>query len=111
MADRTDSTEPDSQPLATDPAEFDLTTADLRDATVNFDVAMVPSPSGQVVKPHKMSDPISGGSIISWAELLRQQQRQRASDAEVALGSLPEIQIDAVSDMDLVKHLDAGARP
>src|SRR5436309_14797855 len=101
MNDRPDSTEPapDPAPRPTEPAEYGLTEEDLRDSTIDFDVATRTGSSGQV-RPHKMSDPLSGGSLISWAELLRQQQRQRASDGEVALGSLPDIQIDPVSDKD-----------
>src|SRR5258708_23348420 len=106
MSDRKDSTGPvpDPAPPPTGPADYDLTEEDLRDATVDFDDAMRPNPSGQgAARAHKISDPIRGGSVVSWAELLRQQQIQRASDAEVALGSLPDIQIDAVSDTELVK--------
>src|SRR5262249_30776958 len=46
----------------------------------------------------------SGGSIISWAELLKHQPRP-ASEDEVMLGSLPELQIDAQSDNEIIKSL------
>ena len=91
--------------------DFGLTPEDLRNATIDFDYTMRPGPTGSgSPRAQKVTDPVSGGSIVSWAELLRQQQQQRMSDSEVTLGSLPEIQIDAVSDKDLVKNLDSGGR-
>src|SRR5262245_20799509 len=113
MSDRTDSNDPAPEPTPppADPTESGLTEKELRDSSVDFDFTVRPNPSGHGgQRVHKMSDPISGGSVISWAELLRQQQLQRSSDAEVALGSLPDLQIDAVSDIDLVKNLDSGSR-
>src|SRR5437588_8730535 len=83
---------------------------DLREGTIDFNLANRPAAGGSdgAGKLHKMSEPISGGSIVSWAELLRQQQRD--SNDEVTLGSLPEIQIDAMSDKDIVRHLEREAQ-
>src|SRR5438552_2909778 len=113
MSDRNDSNPPVPEPTppAADAAEEGLTEKDLRDSSINFDFPVRPTPTEPgAQRVHKVSDPISGGSVISWAELLRQQQLQRVSDAEVALGSLPDLQIDAISDKDLVKSLDSGTR-
>jgi uncharacterized protein (DUF3084 family) len=76
---------------------------------VDFNYYTKPSAggSGSGTNQARMSDPISGGSIVSWAELLR--QTPRPSDEEVNLGSLPEIQVDAISDNDIIKHLEREA--
>ena len=91
-------------PVGPDAADEPINEADLRDGTIDFDFAVRPAMGSGTPRLHKMSEPISGGSIVSWAELLRQQQRQ--SNEEVVLGSLPEIQIDSISDKDIVKHLE-----
>src|SRR6516225_10209009 len=89
-------------PATPDASDEQVTEQDLREGTIDFNYAVKPDGgSGGAGKLHKMSEPLSGGSVISWAELLRQQQRQ--SNDEVVVGSLPEIQIDAISDKDLVK--------
>lgn len=92
-------------------SEIQATAKELREGTVDFNYIIRPAMgSGGAQKIH-VNEPVSGGSIVTWAELLRQQQqRQQASDAEVVLGSLPEIQIDSVSDKDIMKHLDRENR-
>src|SRR5207244_758984 len=50
---------------------------------------------------------ISGGSIVPWAELLH--RSPHPSDDEVNLGSLPDLQVDAISDNDIIKHLEREA--
>jgi len=96
-------------PATPDASDEQVTEQDLREGTIDFNYAVKPDGgSGGAGKLHKMSEPLSGGSVISWAELLRQQQRQ--SNDEVVVGSLPEIQIDAISDKDLVKHLEREAQ-
>src|SRR5216684_265274 len=112
MSDATDSNErsPEKPPRASDAEHYGLTEEDLHEGAIDFDFAIRPTPSGSGVRTHKMTDPLSGGSIVSWAELLRQQQQQRVSDGEVILGSLPEIQIDSVSDSDIAGKLDTGSK-
>ncbi len=74
------------------------------------DSSKTDKPNSDTTDPAKLAkspEPISGGSLVSWAQLLR--QAQRPSDDEVNIGSLPEIRIDAVSDNDLIKHLEREA--
>src|SRR5262245_39471904 len=80
---------------------------DQNSGKVDFNYYAKPSAGGSGTGQARMSDPISGGSIVSWAELLR--QTPRPSDDEVNLGSLPEIQVDAISDNDIIKHLEREA--
>src|SRR5262249_29161936 len=99
-------------PTPPTPEDYGLTEEDLRD-TISFDFTPKPHSQGGSgpLRLNKITDPISGGSVVSWADLLRQQQLKRISDAEVTLGSLPEIQIDSISDKDIVKNLASGVRP
>src|SRR5688572_26606311 len=68
---------------------------EVQNGTVDFNYYTAPARNGgEDARQAKMSDPTSGGSVVSWAELLRQQAR--TSDDEVILGSLPELQIDSI---------------
>src|SRR5687767_11600153 len=77
---------------------------DIRRGTIDFDLDPRLTPGGP---PGRSVEAGSSGSLISWAELLRQQQG--GSEDEVALGSLPELQINAVSDHDILKSLEREA--
>jgi hypothetical protein len=91
---------PDSDPAI----EVSESPDELRQGTVDFNTYTKPvlGESG-VRRQGSMSEPISGGSIVSWAELLSKHPR---SDDEVALGSLPELQIDSISDNAIIKSLE-----
>jgi tetratricopeptide (TPR) repeat protein len=90
---------PKSQP--TPPADDD------KQGAVDFDTYPSVGPGGATRQAH-VSEPVSGGSVISWAELLKHQPRP-ASEDEVLLGSLPELQIDAESDHEIIKSLQKEA--
>src|SRR5262249_5407738 len=49
----------------------------------------------------------SGSSVLTWDELVRQQN----ADDEVDLGSGPEIDIDSASDQDILRQALAGEKP
>ena len=77
-------------------------TDDIRAGTVDFNYfSKATGDSSGSGKLSRMSEPISGGSVISWAELLRQQQIP--SDEEVNLGSLPDIQVERVGTITLLE--------
>jgi tetratricopeptide (TPR) repeat protein len=103
---------PDSKPAEapdSDPAiDAGESPEDLKQGTVDFNSYTKPVlGSSGVRRQGSMSEPVSGGSIVSWAELLSKHPR---SDDEVALGSLPELQIDSISDNAIIKSLEREAK-
>jgi hypothetical protein len=96
-------------PQAPTPAEEKLSEKDAREGMIDFDHTVGSGRGGtSSLNLGRVSEPLSGGSIVSWAELLRQQQVKpsKPSDPDVVVGSLPEIQIDAPSDNDILRHLE-----
>lgn len=88
----------------------DRSTTDDREGSVDFNYYVPPSEGGTgSMQPVHVSEPISGGSVVSWAELLRQ-RRQSPSSEEVTLGSLAELNVDAVSDKEILRRLEREAR-
>src|SRR5262249_40204031 len=78
----------------------------LREGTIDFNNTVGSGRGGtSSLNLGRVSEPVSGGSIVSWAELLKQQQG-KPSDPDVVIGSLPEIQIDSSSDHDILRHLE-----
>lgn len=51
----------------------------------------------------ELDDKGSGASLFSWAEILR--QRTASSEEEADIGELPKVQIDAISDKDLLRKI------
>src|SRR5262245_19751918 len=93
----------DPLPLPDPPRQPAPAADDDKQGTVDFDNYTSVGPGGATRQAH-MSEPTSGGSVISWAELLKHQPRPVSED-EVLLGSLPELQIDAESDHEIIKSL------
>jgi tetratricopeptide (TPR) repeat protein len=89
------------------PKAQDLSEEELRAGTIDFNADSKSPDTGSSVQLDHPSGPPSGTSVVSWAEVLRQRNPTRPSDDEVRLGSLAELQIDAVSDNDILKHLAA----
>jgi TolA-binding protein len=81
---------------------------DVRQGLINFDEYTRVTPGTGQTRQASMSEPQSGGSVVPWSELLKHQPHPGSED-EVALGSLPEIQIDAQSDNDIIKSLEREA--
>jgi len=102
----------DSKPVATadsDPAMKPAESPDeLKQGTVDFDTYTKPVLGNSGIRRQgSMSEPVSGGSIVSWAEVLAKNPR---SEDEVSLGSLPELQIDSISDNAIIKNLEREAK-
>src|SRR5262249_20783072 len=88
------------------PGEEKMSEQDLREGTIDFNNTVGSGRGGtSSLNLGRVSEPVSGGSIVSWAELLKQQQ-VKPSDPDVVIGSLPEIQIDSISDHDILRHLE-----
>lgn len=82
------------------------------DGTIDFNSYVPPADggTGSMQQVH-VSEPVSGTSGVSWAELLRQRRRTRQpSSDEISIGSLAELQVDAVSDKDILRSLERQAR-
>jgi hypothetical protein len=81
---------------------------ELKQGTIDFDTYTKPVLGNSGVRRQgSMSEPVSGGSIVSWAEVLGKNPR---SEDEVSLGSLPELQIDSISDNAIIKNLEREAK-
>jgi tetratricopeptide (TPR) repeat protein len=89
------------------PKPQDISEEELRAGTIDFNTDAKSPDTGSSVQLDQPSGPPSGTSLVSWAEVLRQRNPTKPSDEEVRLGSLAELQIDAVSDNDILKHLTA----
>ena len=89
------------------PKAHDASEEELRAGTIDFNADAKSPDNGSSVQLDEPSGPPSGTSVVSWAEVLRQRNPSKPSDEEVRLGSLAELQIDAVSDNDILKHLEA----
>jgi tetratricopeptide (TPR) repeat protein len=89
------------------PKGSDITEEELRAATIDFNFDAKSADRESSVHLDEPPAPTSGTSLVSWAEVLRQRNPKKPSDDEVVIGSLAELQIDAVSDNDILKHLAA----
>jgi hypothetical protein len=83
-----------------------------RDDAVDFNYYESPEEGGTgSMRQVHVSEPVSGGSVVSWTEVLKEQrQRPPGSDDHVSLGSLAELQIDSVSDKSILRQLENEAR-
>jgi len=102
-----------SKPAAVAESDSGLTpvelSEELKQGTIDFDTYTKPVLGNSGVRRQgSMSEPVSGGSIVSWAEVLG--SKHPRSDDEVGLGSLPELQIDSISDNAILKNLEREAK-
>jgi len=90
------------------PREQEISEEELRAGTIDFNTEAKPAGEGSSVQlDEPASAPTSGTSLVSWAEVLRQRNPKKPSEDDVVIGSLAELQIDAVSDKNILKHLTA----